>query len=322
MTTRLVGVAVLAVAVLSAVTTSARASTTFRAPVYAGDFPDPAVLLVGGTYWAYATGTGGTNLQVMSSRDLRSWTSPIDPLHELPSWASFGQTWAPGVIQRGDMFRMYYTVRDARLNRQCVSVASSPLAQGPFVDLSTGPLVCQATVGGSIDPYPYADPVSGNLFLVWKSQDNILGHPTRIWAQQLEPDGLSLVPGTAPRLLLGSTAPWQAGTVEGPALVRSGGLYYLFYGGNSYATAASGIGYATSRSLLGPYTNTSVTRAWLATTGNAQGPQGPWVFTDVTGTTRMAFAAWAGRVGYQNGGVRSLWIGRLHFTAAGVPQLT
>lgn len=322
MSRRVLAVAVAALAVLAALMTSAGAATAFHAPAYSGDFPDPALLLVGGTYWAYATGTGGTNLQVMSSPDLRTWTAPIDPLHELPRWASYGQTWAPGVVRRGDQFRMYYTVRDAQMHRQCVSVASSVLPQGPFVDLSTGPLVCQSTIGGSIDPDPYVDPVSGLLYLVWKSQDNMLGHPTRIWAQQLAPDGLSLGAGTSPSLLLASKAGWQAGTVEGPTVLRDGRMYYLFYGGNSYATPASGIGYATSRSLLGPFTDRSTARAWVGTTGNARGPQGPAVFTDRSGTTRMAFAAWEGKVGYQNGGVRSLWVGRLGFTGAGVPQLT
>src|SRR5450631_2301894 len=48
-------------------------------PAYPGDFPDPFVLPVGGTYWAYATGSAGRNLQVMSSTDLRTWTQPTDP---------------------------------------------------------------------------------------------------------------------------------------------------------------------------------------------------------------------------------------------------
>ena len=61
---------------------------------------------------------------------------------------------------------------------------------------------------------------------------------------------------------------------------------------------------------------------WLGTRGNAQGPQGPCVFTDASGVTRMAFAAWYGTVGYENGGARSMWIGTIGYTHSGTPSLT
>jgi hypothetical protein len=46
------------------------------------------------------------------------------------------------------------------------------------------------------------------------------------------------------------------------------------------------------------------------------------IFTDSGGTTRMAFAAWSGPVGYQNGGVRALWIGTLGFRWWGAPVIS
>lgn len=301
---------------------SATTSTTFQAPVYRGDFPDPSVLLASGQYWAYATGSGGLNLQVMSSSDLRSWTTPVDPLPVLPSWASSGHTWAPDVMAIGGQFVMYYAVRDTALNIQCVSVATSATAGGPFSDGSSGPLVCQTPNGGSIDANPYLDPESGNLYLLWKSDDNSIGQKTHIWGQRLAAGGLSFYPGTSPALLLTESASWQYPTVEGPTVVRNGSTYYLFYGANNYDTASSGIGYATSASLLGGYINQSRYGPWLGTTGNAQGPQGPMVFTDSSGATRMAFAAWYGAIGYQNGGSRSLWIGTLSFRRLGTPSLS
>jgi arabinan endo-1,5-alpha-L-arabinosidase len=86
------------------------------------------LLRSGGRYCAYATGSGGLNLQVMSSSDLQSWTSPVDPLPVLPSWASSGHTWAPGIMAVGGQFVMYFTVRDSALNMQCISVATSATA--------------------------------------------------------------------------------------------------------------------------------------------------------------------------------------------------
>jgi beta-xylosidase len=299
------------------------ASSTFTAPAYPGDFPDPAILPAGGMYWAYSTGSAGRNLQVMSSSDLHTWTAPTDPLPTLPSWASSGHTWAPSVIEVDGRYVMYYTVRDSTLNIQCVSVATNTFGPGAtFTDSSPGPLVCQTTDGGSIDPNPYLDPISGNLYLVWKSDDNSIGKPTHIWGQRLSANGLSFAPGTSPSQLLTESAFWQAPAVEGPTLIHHGSAYYLFYGANSYNSANSGIGYATSNSPLGVYSNQSRMSPWLATSGNAEGPQGPMVFQDSSGNTRMAFAAWYGPVGYQNGGARALWIGSLGFNRYGTPTIS
>ncbi len=296
------GLAAVAVGVWPGAGRAAAAGTTFTAPAYAGDFPDPSVLVAGGTYWAYSTGSGGRNLQVMSSSDLHSWTGLADPLRGLPGWASAGLTWAPGVTQVGSTYVMYYTVHDPALAMQCISVATSSSPAGPFTDNSSGPLVCQTGDGGSIDPNPFVDPASGRLYLLWKSDDNSIGQRTKIWGQALAPGGLSMAAGTTPALLLTQSAPWQSPSAEGPTMVRNGSHYYLFYGANSYNSASSGIGYAESGSVLGNFSNMSWFGPWLGTTGNAQGPQGPMIFTDATNTTRMAFAAWYGKVGYQNGG--------------------
>ena len=128
--------------------------------------------------------------------------------------------------------------------------------------------------------------------------------------------------GTSPALLLSQSAAWQSPVIEGPAVVRNGSTYYLFYGANNWNSSSSGIGVATARSLLGPYTNQSRFGPWLGSTGNATGPQGPMVFTDLSGATRMAFAAWSGPVGYQNGGVRALWIGTLGFRSPSTPVIS
>ncbi len=317
----MVAVAGVQVSLVAGTGSAEAASSTFEAPVYAGDFPDPSFLLVGGVYWAYSTGSAGRNLQVMSSPDLRSWSAPVDPLPVLPAWASPGSTWAPGVIRLHRQYVMYYTVRDTALAMQCISVATSATPGGPFVDRSVEPLVCQSTNGGSIDPNPYRDPVSGNLYLIWKSDDNSIGQKTHIWAQGLTTTGVSFTADTSPSLLLSESEAWQSPTVEGPTMIRHGTTYYLFYGANNYDTANSGIGYATSSSLLGAYDNQSRSGPWVGTTGNAQGPQGPMVFRDSSGVTRLAFAAWDGLVGYQNRGVRSLWIGTLRFDRHGAPTL-
>ena len=277
------------------------------AAAWNGDFPDPHLLQVGSEWWAYSTGSGLRNVQVMSSADLHHWSPLADALPLLPRWAEVGYSWAPRVLFIGGRYVMYYAAREAAVGRQCLSVATSPTPGGPFTDTSTEPLSCQVSDGGSIDPFPFLAP-DGSLYLVWKSEDNGIGSPSRIGAQRLNPDGLTLV-GPRPRLLTARQR-WQAGVVEGPAMVASGGRFYLFYGGNHWDSAAAGIGYATCLSPLGPCTDASVTGPWLATHGAAVGPSGPDVFIGGDGATRIVYHAWAGAVGYP-GGRRTLWIDAL-----------
>ncbi len=304
----LVTMTVAVVVVLSSIAPAAAISS---APAYAEDFPDPSVLLVGSTYWAYSTGSAGRNLQVMSSPDLRTWTTPVDPLPVLPSWARAGHTWAPDVLPLAGSFLMYYTVRDGASGRQCISVAVSSAPAGPFTDTSSGPLVCQLSSGGSIDASPVV--TSAGSYLVWKSDDNALGRRTHLWSQRLSNDGRSLVGSRS--LLLSADSPWQGSVVEGPSMVEVGGIYYLFYGANAWDSANAAIGYAWCISPLGPCINASILGPWMASHGSAVGPSAPDVFVDASGATRLAYHAWTRSVGYQNGGVRSLWVDSLNFVA-------
>jgi beta-xylosidase len=275
-------------------------------------------VVVGTTYWAYATGSAGLNLQVMSSNDLLHWSAPTDPLPTLPTWATTGHTWAPGVAKAGGTFVMWYTVRDTASGRQCISVATSSVPQGPYIDQSSGPAICQLSDGGSIDPTPLVDG-TGRRYLYWKSDDNAIGRATKLWGQRLTTRATSLL-GT-PSVLLTEDANWQAPSVEGPAVVVHDGTYFLFYGANNYASSRSGIGYATGSSALAPFVDQSITGRWLSTRGNATGPQGPAVFMDRTGARRLAFAAWYGTVGYP-AGRRALWIATLSFRPDGRPAVS
>lgn len=278
-------------------------------PVLALDFPDPAVLVDGGVTWAYSTGAYYRNLQVSSSTDLAMWTTPAEAMPKLAKWASPGLTWAPSVIRRGATYVMYYTARSTKLGAQCIGVAVASSPAGPFVDSSSNPFLCQQRLGGSIDPQVFAAP-NGALYLHWKSDDNALGRPTQLWGQQLSGDGRSLV-GSA-KLLLKQSAPWQAPTVEGPAMIANGGSYYLFYGANDWASAGAAIGYATCSGPLGPCTDRSLAGPWLASHDGGWGPSGPAPFVDAAGVTRLAYHQWIGAVGYVEG-ARAMWLDRLDF---------
>ncbi|MFP5370507.1 MAG: family 43 glycosylhydrolase, partial [Actinomycetes bacterium] len=184
------------------------------------DLPDPSVLVVEQpgqprTYYAYATQIWQqTNVQVTVSTDLKTWSAPTEALPTLGSWATTGNTWAPGALRRGDQFLLYYTATHAASGRQCIGVATSATPTGPFTDSSPAPLVCQLALGGSIDADTLVMP-DGTLYLHWKSDDNAIGGVAKLWGQRLAGNGLSFEPGTSPRELLRYDARWEKPLIEG-----------------------------------------------------------------------------------------------------------
>jgi hypothetical protein len=282
---------------------------------YPFDFPDPDVILVGSTYFAYATNSVAGNIQIISSTDLTHWTAVGDALPSLPVWATPDETWAPTVLQIGGAFVLYYAVRVAGPGGggyECLSVATATQPQGPFTDSSTGTVECQPALGGSIDPSLYVDP-TGTPYLVWKSNGG--GGASAIWSQQLDAAGTAFAPATQPVQLLVPDQSWEGGVIEAPDLVSIGGRTYLFYSGNLWNTASYGVGVATCAGPLGPCTKAP--GPILASDTRMKGPGGESVFADASGTWWIAFHGWApDAVGYPNS--RSLYLRRLD-TSGAVP---
>jgi beta-xylosidase len=294
----------------------------FVNPVLKDDFPDPFVVRFGTTYYAYATTDGAQHLQLAKSPDLVTWEELRDPLPKLPVWSS-GDTWAPEVAKTGAGYVLYYTAHDSDLKRpdgngsQCVTVAVSAAPEGPFVDSTKAPLVCQPERGGSIDATEFQD-TDGTRYLVWKNDGNCCSLPTRFFIQPLSTDGLKLT-GKPTDLGLVNDAQWEGGVIEAPTLLLHDGTYYLFYSGNGYDTEFYSIGYATSKKVTGPYVdapeNPIVASAWdRPVTSSARGPGHQSIVQDDDGELWMAFHAWdADAIGYANGGERDMWIDKLTF---------
>jgi beta-xylosidase len=286
---------------------------------YAGDFPDPCLIRVGDSYYAYATNAGPVNVQVMVSPDLLSWRHLGDALPVLPSWAQRGNTWAPAVAQVGGRFVLYYTVREPTKGRQCISVATADAPQGPFLDERHSPLIYQLDHGGSIDPCPFSD-VDGRMYLVWKSDDNAIGRPSTLWGQPLEENGRTLL--DRPIRLLSHDRAWEDPLIEAPSLVVTDRTYYLFYSANWWESDRYGIGYAKATSPLGPYTKATLDRPWMGSDSGVAGPGGQDFCAQSSGQLVMAYHGWRpGRIGYGKGGARSLHVARVSF-ADGVPVVS
>ena len=171
-------------------------------PVYAANAPDPSVLVVRGTYYAYTTNDGVSDVPVLESTNLVDWRFVGDAMPVLPAWVEYGDTWSPSVApDPAGGYEMFYDAYDAIDGVQCIGRATAPSPIGPFVDPSPSPFVCQVSLGGSIDASVYRSR-SGDV-LVWKSDRT----DDAIWAQSLGRDDTSLVGSPVP--LLTATAGWR-----------------------------------------------------------------------------------------------------------------
>jgi beta-xylosidase len=202
---------------------------------------------VGGSYYGYATNGGGGNVQLIRSSDMAHWEWLGDAMPALPSWAAPHRTWAPSVLPRQGDDVLYVTVGDGASGRQCIAAAVAARPEGPFVDGSTRPFMCQRERGGSIDPSTFVDD-DGRAYLLWKSEDETVGGRATLWSAPLAPSGLAFAGG--PRALLTADQPWEHRTIEGPAMTRAGG-YHLVYSGSSWTGPDYGVGHARCTGPLG-----------------------------------------------------------------------
>lgn len=299
---------------------------SFVNPVIDVDFPDPHVIRAGGAYYAYATTGGGQNLRSATSTDLVQWRMLDDPLPELASWSGltplFSQTpheatWAPAAAQIGDSYMLYYTTPALEMERpdgrpsQCISVAVAATPEGPFVDESEGPIVCQADLGGSIDSTYFRDD-DGSQYLIWKNDGNCCGIDTRFFIQELRPDGQALL-AQPTDMGVDNDRPWERSVIEAPTLIAHDGTYYLFYSGNDFASPKYAVGYATAEDVLGPYTD-APENPILMTEPPLAGPGHQGIVADADGDLWVTYHAWdVSAIGYQSGGRRAMSIDELVF---------
>lgn len=282
-------------------------------PVFTTDFPDPFVLRHGTEFLAYATNAQGdrANVQMARSTNLVDWALVSDgpKLHdampEMPAWARAGFTWAPEVLQTQNGFVLHFTAKDKNSGLQCLGAAFSPKAYGPFTSKATEPLICQTTIGGTIDSHAFRDS-DGKLYLYYKNDGNNpqFKKATDIYVQRLTSDGLN-VAGEAVSLLRNDVA-WEAHVIEAPTMVRHQGRYFMFFSANHFGwethqrLSPYAIGYAECKGPMGPCTdaprNPILNSFNDRKTGCLSGPGHQSVF-EVGGRQFISFHAWAATSG-------------------------
>jgi beta-xylosidase len=282
-------------------------------PADGRDAPDPAVVHDGEQWALFSTQVGLLNVPVALSDDLRHWSPPVDALPELPAWAEWGWTWAPGILHRDNGFVLYFVARSRALGVQCIGVATASRVAGPYTSPVPEPLVCQADLGGSIDPQPFVDR-DGTAYLLWKSDANAIGGTSQLFAQPLRPDGWRLAGD--PVALLSNDAGWEWPLIENPALLAADDAYFLLYSGGRWESGGYATGYAVRETPLGPCVKRTTLQPILSSTHGEAGTGGASVFTGPAGDHWLAYHAWApNAVGYDNGGRRSLHFARLTWHA-------
>ncbi|KAL1304488.1 hypothetical protein AAFC00_003478 [Neodothiora populina] len=275
---------------------SRHAKRSVAGPVITANFPDPGLMKVGDTWYAFATRTKGTtiHIQVASSPDFETWTViNEDALPTLPAWIyqPSWNTWAPDVKQLDDgSFIMYYSASTAEdTSKHCVGVASASTVEGPYTGQDKA-LICPISQGGAIDASGFRD-ASGARYIVYKIDGNAIGsggacgntiapiQATPLVLQPVASDGYTLQ-GTA-TTLLDNIGVSDDGVIEAPTLIRSQeGIYFLFFSSGCFVTSSYTISYATSSSLRGPYTRAA---APLMQTGDGHGliaPGGMDIWSD------------------------------------------
>jgi hypothetical protein len=119
---------------------------------------------------------------------------------------------------------------------------------------------------------------------------------TRVFAQRLSADGLSLEGGRT--LIVENDQTWEAHLIEGVWVSEHAGRFYLFYSGNDFSTRHYGIGAAVASDPLGPYVKTEPllrsSAEWVGPghPSVAPGPDGePWLFLHAFPPDQLGYKA-------------------------------
>jgi Glycosyl hydrolases family 43 len=261
----------------------------------------------------FSTQVGFLNVPAATADDLAAWSPPIDALPVLPDWAEWGRTLAPSALERPGGFVLYFAALSRATGRQCIGAATAE-ATGPFVPASPEPLVCQAELGGSIDPHPFVDG-DGTPYLLWKADGNAVGRASVLYVQRLTVDGLGLE--GEPAQLLRVDAGWEDPLIENPALVHAGGRYLLLYSGGWWESDGYATGYATCDGPLGPCAKVTNDAPLHGSGADVAGPGGASVIVGPAGDMWLVHHGWApGAVGYDEGGARSVRFASLTWDGA------
>lgn len=284
---------------------------------------DPStVIFDDGRYYYFAT---GDLLAARSSSDLTNWTAEPSPFDQVPQSVLNnvqeyqGQSlWAPDVIQLGGQFYMYYSASTFGTKLSGIGLATSPTLNpnAPNYGWTDQGMIITSNHSSpynAIDAALMLDDDTGRLWMTWGSFNN------GIYVKELNPANgqpLDSTPGT------NVAAPGPTPEIEGAAMFKRDGLYYMFvnWGGCcSGASSTYNIRVGRSTSPTGPFLDrdgvnllSGAGTLFLDDDGRKVGP-GHFSFLDVGGQEMFSYhyydadLPWVGgQTGFPTFGLREL----------------
>lgn len=212
-------------------------------PVITGDFADPSVIKGADLY--YATGTSSEwepHFPIYTSTDLLNWKQIGYAFNKNPDWTS-GSFWAPELFYNNNTYYLYYTARRKSDGISCIGVATSTNPAKGFKDHG----ILLETGKEAIDAFVYKD--GKQLYITWKAY-GLDKRPIEILGSTISANGLKVT--GKPFMLLRDDA---GKGIEGQALVKRNGFYYLFYSAGACCGRACdyNVSVARAKSVKGPY---------------------------------------------------------------------
>ncbi|CAE7566620.1 abn-ts [Symbiodinium natans] len=261
-----------------------------------GDYPDPGVTRIGGSYYLVATGGGQAGaFRMLRSADLIHWEpcGQVFSSESLPCWSggAHGEKcdyWAPEMHQLPDgRSAVFFSAREPSPGRALhIGVATADHPEGPYHD-SGQPLVSDPH--WAIDATYFYDKGTGKQYLLWKIDFNAHSVPSVIKMRELNAAGVAPAEGSEAVELICNDLPWEGKVVEGPFLIQRGQYYYLFYSGECYANHRYCVGVARAEQVTGPYEKAA---APVLASGRGFAGPGHCVVVAAPGGDVMVYHAW------------------------------
>lgn len=272
------------------------------APVHSRPLADPFMTRVAGGWLAIGTEdpapAEGRVFPMLATSDLRDWRD-IGHALERPAAELGDAFWAPEIVEIDGRWWLYYSVgHGLRGHHLRVAVADGPT--GPYrdagVDLTPGERF-------AIDGHPFLDD-DGCRYLFFARDVLDAARPgTHLAVVPLEaPDQTAgePVPVLEPfadwqlyerdRAMYGARYDWH--TLEGPAVVRRHGRYWLTYSGGAWTGDGYQVSWAVADHPLGPWAPAPAdARPLLASDGDLIGPGHNSLVTTDEGDL-IAFHSW------------------------------
>lgn len=241
---------------------------------------DPTIFVEDNKYYLYGTGANSdSGFEVYTSDNLTDWHGPagVNKGLALSPDDAFGSRWfwAPQVLKVDSTYYMVYTAEE----QIAVAHATSPL--GPFIN-DGSPLPYDTR---RIDPFLFCD-IDGNNYLYHVKLEG----ENKICCS----DGngkvtecIKAAPGTWEDV---ADADWRV--AEGPAVLRIGDKYHIFYSANDFRNKGYAVGHAVADNPMGPWIKDCAPVISMVNTGFAGTGHGD-IFIDNDGNMRYVFHAHA-----------------------------